>query len=73
MQRKRIVLLAALICGIFFVNVYIASFHETSKTAVYRYDPSESVPLLLLGGLGGIAVDFIWARAIAQHEEKKYY
>ena len=53
-----------------FVNIYVVSFRETSKTAVYRYDPSESIPLLLLGGLRGIAVDFLWARAIARHEEK---
>src|SRR3990170_8369138 len=73
MHRKRVLFLVVLIAAIFFVNVYVVSFHETSKTAVYRYDPSESIPLLLLGGLRGIAVDFLWARAIARHEEKKYY
>lgn len=26
-----------------------------------------------MGGFRGIAVDFLWARAIARHEEKKYY
>ncbi|MCF6157176.1 MAG: hypothetical protein E3K32_01085 [wastewater metagenome] len=31
------------------------------------------MPLLLLGSFRGIAVDFLWARAIARHEEKKYY
>src|SRR3989338_8318659 len=73
MHRKRILFLVVLIGAIFFVNIYVVSFRETSKTAVYRYDPSESIPLLLLGGLRGIAVDFLWARAIARHEEKKYY
>lgn len=62
-----------LIGAIFFVNIYVFSSRETLKTAAYRYDPSESIPLLLLGGLRGIAVDFLWARAIARHEEKKYY
>ncbi|MBI4221302.1 MAG: hypothetical protein HY607_01280 [Planctomycetes bacterium] len=73
MHRKRVLFLVVLIAAIFFVNIYVISFHKTSKTAVYRYDPSESIPLLLLGGLRGIAVDFLWARAIARHEEKKYY
>jgi len=72
-RQKRVLFLVVLIGAIFFVNTYVVSFRETSKTAVYRYDPSESIPLLLLGGLRGIAVDFLWARAIARHEEKKYY
>ena len=42
-------------------------------TTVFRYDPTESVPLLLLGSFRGVAVDFLWARAIARLEEKKYY
>jgi len=70
MHRKRVLFIAALLFALFFVNV---SFRNTSKTVVNRYDPSENIPLLLLGGLRGIAVDFLWARAIARHEEKKYY
>ncbi|MDO8141397.1 MAG: hypothetical protein Q6358_07835 [Candidatus Brocadiales bacterium] len=73
MHRKRVLFLVVLIGAIFFVNLYVVSFRETSKTAVYRYDTSERIPLLLMGGLRGIAVDFLWARAIARHEEKKYY
>ncbi|MDR4507254.1 MAG: hypothetical protein MRJ65_03275 [Candidatus Brocadiaceae bacterium] len=33
----------------------------------------ENIPLLLTGGLRGIAVDFLWARAMVRHREKKYY
>lgn len=72
-HRKRNVFLLSLLCGIFLVNIWIASFRNTSGTSAVRYDPAESIPLLLLGGFRGIAVDFLWARAIARHEEKKYY
>ena len=73
MRRKKIGFLSALICAIFFVNICIHSFRDTQITNVFRYDPTESIPLLLLGGFRGIAVDFLWARAVARHEEKKYY
>src|SRR3972149_1747196 len=73
MRRKRIGFLLALICAIFFVNICIHSFRDTQITNVFRYDPTESIPLLLLGGFRGIAVDFLWARAVTRHEEKKYY
>jgi len=71
--RKRTLFLLVLLCAIFFVNVCITSLRDTSITNVFRYDPTESIPLLLLGGFRGIAVDFLWARAITRHEEKKYY
>lgn len=72
-HRKRIVFLFIILCGIFFVHAWTVSFRNTPGTDVLRYDPTESVPLLLLGGFRGIAVDFLWARAIARYEEKKYY
>lgn len=73
MYRKRIPFLLSLACALFFVNVYIVSLHDTTTTPLFQYDPAESVPLLLMGGLRGIAVDFLWARAITRHDEKKYY
>ncbi len=73
MYRKRIPFLLSLACALFFVNVYIVSRHDTTTTPLFQYDPAESVPLLLMGGLRGIAVDFLWARAITRHDEKKYY
>ncbi|MEB2310036.1 MAG: hypothetical protein OZ917_12170 [Candidatus Brocadiaceae bacterium] len=72
-HQKRNVFLLLLLCGIFLVNVWTASFRNTSGVSRPRYDPTESIPLLLMGGFRGIAVDFLWARAIARHEEKKYY
>lgn len=72
-RRTRNLFLLLLLCSILLVNVWIASFRNTSETSTFRYDPTESIPLLLLGGFRGIAVDFLWARAIARHEEKKYY
>lgn len=73
MFGKRTLLLFVLLCAIFFVNVCIISFRDISPNKAIHYDPTESIPLLLLGGFRGIAVDFLWARAIARHEEKKYY
>ncbi len=72
-QRKRTLFLVVLLCAIFFVNAGITSLRGTAATSVFRYNPTESIPLLLMGGLRGIAVDFLWARAIARNEEKKYY
>ena len=73
MRKKKVFFLSVLIFALFFVNVCIVSLRDTSVSDVFRYDPTESIPLLLLGGLRGVAVDFLWARAIARHEEKKYY
>lgn len=73
MFRKRTLFLLALFCGIFFCNVCIVTLRDSTMTRTIHYDPSESIPLLLLGSFRGIAVDFLWARAIARHEEKKYY
>ncbi len=73
MSRKRILFLSVTLGTIFLINLYIVSSRNQSRTDVFRYDPTESVPLLLLGGFRGIAVDFLWARALARHEGKKYY
>lgn len=73
MNRKKPFFLGVLVCIIFFVHVSIISLRDKSVTYEFRYNPTENIPLLLLGGLRGIAVDFLWARAIARHEEKKYY
>lgn len=73
MRRKRILLLGILLGTIFLVNVGIVSLQDTSKLSAFRYGPAENIPLLLLGSFRGVAVDFLWARAIVRHEEKKYY
>ncbi|MGQ3684621.1 MAG: hypothetical protein ACUBOA_06395 [Candidatus Loosdrechtia sp.] len=74
MNRKRVFLIPGLLCAVFFVNGWIVSLRdaETAHKAS-RYEPAEHLPLLLLGSLRGIAVDLLWIRAIARHEEKKYY
>jgi tetratricopeptide (TPR) repeat protein len=74
MSRKRVFLLLGLLCAVFFVNICISSLRDRSiANKTPRYDPAEHAPLLLLGSLRGIAVDLLWIRAIARHEEKKYY
>ena len=73
MYYKRKILFITLICAIFFVNTYIVSFHNSPASNGNRYEPAESISLLLLGGIRGIVVDLLWARAIARFEEKKYY
>ncbi|GAB61710.1 MAG: hypothetical protein DWB56_00565 [Candidatus Jettenia sp.] len=73
MRRKRVFLLGILLGAIFLVNMGIVSLQDSSKPGIIHYDLTENIPVLLLGSFRGIAVDFLWARAIARHEEKKYY
>lgn len=73
MRHQRKILFITLICAIFFVNTYVVSFHDSPAPNGYRSEPVESISLLLLGGVRGIIVDLLWARAIARFEEKKYY
>jgi len=73
MNRNRRILVFALIFAIFSINVSVLSLRSPSFTAVTRYGPMEAISLLLSGGLRGIAVDFLWVKALARHEEKKYY
>lgn len=71
MSRKGVLLL--LVCIVFFVNICVFPLRNVTVNNVSHYDPTENIPLLLLGSLRGLAVDFLWARAIVRHEEKKYY
>lgn len=73
MYRKKVFFLLGLLCSIFFVNVGIISFRNSSTDDPSPYGPAENISILLLGSFRGVAVDFLWARAIARHEEKKYY
>ncbi len=73
MRRKRVFLLGILLGTIFLVNIGIVSLQDSSKPGIIHYDLTENVPMLLLGSFRGVAVDFLWARAIVRHEEKKYY
>lgn len=73
MRRKRTLLFIVLVIAVFFVNAGIISHRGAPGTQAIRYDPMERIPLLLMGSFRGIAIDFLWARALARHEEKKYY
>ena len=73
MLRKRRLFLYALLCIIFFVNIGVISYRNNSTATPVNYSPAETIPLLLSGGFRGIVVDLLWVRALARHEEKKYY
>lgn len=71
-----------LICLLIIVVSFVAVFLLQDKINVLRgdhglkldnFDPSERVPVLLLGGFRSIAIDLLWVRSIARHQEKKYY
>ncbi|MGR3319915.1 MAG: hypothetical protein ACUZ8O_15720 [Candidatus Anammoxibacter sp.] len=51
----------------------IDSIRSEHGLNVLKYTPSERVPVLLLGGFRSIAIDLLWIRGIAKHQEKKYY
>lgn len=59
--------------GILFTNSMITNLRKNNELVFKHYNPSESVPILLLGGFRAIAIDLLWIRGIARHQEKKYY
>lgn len=52
---------------------FISDLREREKLVVPGQDPAEIVPVLVLGGFRGVAVDLLWVRAMARQQDKKYY
>lgn len=46
---------------------------RNERRDIVRYDLSEMAPILLFGGFRAIAIDLLWIRGIAKHQEKQYY
>ena len=68
-----ILIIVCLIGVLFLFKTRIESIRGKHGLNRPLYAPSESVSILLLGGLRSIAIDLLWIRGIAKHQEKKYY
>ena len=62
-----------LIITVFFFQTKIKSIRDKHGLNFTQYTALESVPILLIGGFRAIAIDLLWIRGIAKHQEKKYY
>ena len=51
----------------------IDRLREAEGVAPPTQDPAEIVPILVLGGFRGVAVDILWIRGEARREQKEYY
>lgn len=66
-------LIIFLIFELFFLQSRINHLRKGPIQGPLYLDPTEAIPMMLLGSFRGIMVDFLWIKAIARHEEKKYY
>jgi len=67
-------LIIFLITVLFFLQSRINHLRkESNPDSFLSLDPTEAVPTVLLGSFRGVMVDFLWIKAIARHEERKYY
>ncbi|MBM4080310.1 MAG: hypothetical protein FJ278_11475, partial [Planctomycetes bacterium] len=51
----------------------ISHLREREGLEVAGQEPAEVVPILIMGGFRGVAVDVLWIRAMARQEERKFY
>lgn len=61
------------ISGLYFLQSRINNLRSGPDSSILHLDPSETIPIILLGSFRGIVVDFLWVRGIARHDERKYY
>lgn len=66
-------LIIFLISAQYFLQWRINYLRRESTLGTLYLDPTETIPMVLLGGFRGVMVDFLWIRGIARFEEKKYY
>lgn len=51
----------------------ITHLRQQEGFEVAGQEPSEVIPILIMGGFRGVAVDVLWIRAMARQEERKFY
>jgi len=51
----------------------ISTLRVREKLAIPGQDPAEIVPILVLGGFRGVAVDMLWIRAMARQQDRQFY
>lgn len=76
MKKKRLIyslIITILLFAIFFSQTKINDLKKEYGLNLNSHDPSERIPILLMGGFRSLAIDLLWIRGIARHEEKKYY
>ena len=66
-------LIIFIISGLYFLQSRISHQKGGADTDSACLDPSETIPMILLGSFRGVLVDFLWICGIARHEEKKFY
>lgn len=76
MLKKRLIyslIILVLFSAIFILQRKVNTLRDKNGLQIENCDPAERVPFLLLGGFRSIAIDLLWVRSIARHQEKKYY
>ncbi|MDR4506594.1 MAG: hypothetical protein MRK01_17630 [Candidatus Scalindua sp.] len=68
-----ITIMISLLFGLSFLQTEIHSLRRGTQGDYLDFDPTETIPITLLGSFRGVLVDFLWIRGIARHQEKKYY
>ncbi len=68
-----ITIMISLLFGLYFLQSKINVLRRGSDGDYLAVDPTETIPITLLGSFRGVLVDFLWIRGIARHQEKKYY
>ncbi|MFQ5964044.1 MAG: hypothetical protein ACE5KZ_07160 [Candidatus Scalinduaceae bacterium] len=57
----------------YFLQLRISYMRRDTTFDRSYLDPSETLPIILLGSFRGVLVDFLWIRGLARHDEKKFY
>ena len=68
-----LVVMISLFSGLYFLQTKINTLRREPDGNYLSFDPTETIPITLLGSFRGVLVDFLWIRGIARHEEKKFY
>ena len=68
-----LIVMTSLFSGLYFFQTKINSLRSESDGNYLNFDPTETIPITLLGSFRGVLVDFLWIRGIARYEEKKFY
>ncbi len=66
-------LIISILSGLYLLQSRINHLRRESNQGSLYLDPSETIPMILLGSFRGVLVDFLWIRGIARFEEKKFY
>ncbi|MCP5006750.1 MAG: hypothetical protein GY941_22815 [Planctomycetes bacterium] len=68
-----ITIMVSLLFGLYFLQTQINFLRRGSGGGYLTFDPTETIPITLLGSFRGVLVDFLWIKGIARHQEKEYY